>query len=283
MIIVLKAWILSLHHYLPSQVFSMFARVILLWLKTLWSTVYSFGMILLFDALFFLTFADTITKAHAVKYSPDQAIHPLLFIIILIQSIVGFIISSAFFLLTRKDETIAPTLAFKLYFFRYVQLLLIISLFLIMSIALLAAGGLTKIPATPWVFSAIWKAVEFVFAFYWLNSAYGIKDLALSFEKTINVFFYNLPYVVGIIGLIWSLDYGIQALTGLLGLPYQTHILFSNQTPLPTTTCNLIIMLKALTLRYIVFAVEAFIVAFLFIFYRKRRSSRYATSIFEQS
>jgi hypothetical protein len=243
----------------------------------------NYGWLLLLDAVLFVLFGDLVAKAITLQVQTHTTPNLTFVLISLIQSLVWFITASAVFLFIRKNDLSEPKAYFKVYFFKYIQFLLFSSFIIMLGLYLLIIAGITKFPAMPWIISASIKTLEYCSLFYWLNSPGRFINLAISFERALNMILYNLPFILFLIGIIWSVDLGLCLLANKILNTNIRHLVFLQATQLLVQdSTSLLITIKALAIKYASFVVEYFWISILFVFYRHVYDEKYTKSIFEQ-
>jgi len=283
MLTIVHAWRRSLLLLKPLTLVSLFKQSVTVWSRSLILCLTNFWWAFAVDAFIFLLFGDVLAK---VLNAPTKALHPsaMAVLLIFIQSIMWFVATSAYELFIRKDDHVEPKTYFKVYFLRYVQILLAFSITVSLGAYALVGMGITKYPSLPWLAAIPFKLLGTWIVFYWLDSPHRFLNIIVACEKAINLFFYNLPLVIVLTALVLGLDYGAtQSIAYLLGVKNTGNILLTAHTMLynpdtmPLQTRCIISLIK-----YAVFALENWWISIIFVFYRTKRSEHYATSLFEE-
>ena len=252
---ILKAWRYSCSLIFPTTFYSILKQSLGIFYRASWQLISSFGWLIGIDALLFLTFGDLIAKATQAQASAGKMLGSGAVVIMLAQSIVWFLITSAFLLLLRKDDRSDPKAYFKTYFFFYIQILLAFSLVAFVGLYLLILAKITKIPDLPWILSTLIKTVQYCVFFYWLDAPRGLRSMIQGFERSINLVFYNAPFVAFLIVSLWGCDVGIKALVNTVVTQAPAHLLFCNTpTQLLQHVVPLRDLIKILAVRYLIFA-----------------------------
>jgi hypothetical protein len=277
---ILSFWYHSLLLFLPSRLWGLLKSSTRTFGRTLKQLVTNFIWLIVIDVAIFLIFGDIFAKANAMHLKTGTFASGPIMLMMLARSVIWFLITSAFFLLMRKGDQRDPREYVKVYFFRYVQLLIFFSLLLLVGLYLLTALGITKIPHAPWWSTLIFRTIEYTTALFWLDSTSNLKNMLFSFEKTINLIFYNLPFTSVLIGLLWLFDYVARMVLTLVLTTTPTHIILNDVSELlvmPDTPLPLLI--KMVLIKYALFVLEAFWLSLLVSFYRRRKDIVYATSV----
>ncbi len=279
---ILKAWWNSCALVFPSTFYSLLKQSLRIFSRASWQFIKYFGWLIGFDALLFLTFGDLIAKATQAQMSAGKVLGSGAVLIMLAQSIAWFLITSAFLLLLRKDDRSDPKVYVKTYFFFYLQILLVFSLVAFIGLYLLIMAKITQIPSIPWAISAIVKTVEYCVLFYWLDAPRGLKSMFHGFERSLNLVFYNAPFIAFLIISLWVCDLGIKALVDTVVTQAPSHFFFYN---VPTQLLQHVVplrdLIKILLVRYFIFALEYYWLSILFAFYRRKKHEQYTANIFE--
>jgi len=278
---ILSFWYYSLLLFHPSRLWGLLKSSVRTFGRTLKQLVTNFVWLIVIDIAIFLIFGDVFAKANAMHLKTGTFASGPIMLMMLARSVIWFLITSAFFLLMRKGDQRSPKEYFKAYFFRYVQLLIFFSLLLLFGLYILMALGITKIPHAPWWSTLIFRTIEYTTALFWLDGTPSFRNVFSSFEKTINLIFYNLPFTGVLIGLLWLFDYAARMVLTLVLTTTPTHIILNDVSELlvmPETPFPLLI--KMVLIKYALFALEAFWLSLLLSFYRRRKDLIYTTSIF---
>lgn len=283
MYIIIDAWLAACRLFYPSTFINLIKSSLFVFGRSFVQFMSNFGWLFIIDALFFVLIGDVLTRATLLQSSSGKGLDPAIIIIMLLNSVIWFLASTAFFLLIRKNDILHPKLYFKAYFFRYMQLLLFSSFTMLISLYALLVAGITKIPTAPWIMLVGIKLTESCVSFYWLDSRGFFIDLLRSFEKAVNLIFYNMPFLGFILIFILVLDYGTGSFASWALNRQISHLFFALSTSLQqgkevwtiSTTC------KILLLKYSVFLLENLLLSILFVVYRRKKHDQYTTSVFE--
>lgn len=203
-----------------------------------------------------------------------STIPPSVAILSMAASIVVFLLQGAFLVLVRKRRTTSSLQEyFKLYFFRYVQLALFFSMLMIFLVLFVASMGVTKFPTFHWSFIFVFRFLELIILFYWLDSPFSFKDILKSCEKGLNFVLYSFPLLLIALGLgvlvIFMLQYAATYVSGFSLLP-----------ELPKVLADVASGFGAVAIRYGKLALEFFWISFLFVLYQRRKQCFYNESMF---
>lgn len=280
---IIKFWYYSLALWHPTKLFGLAKSSLRTLIKATGLFAPLFGLLIVIDIAISLLFGDVLAKAIPLFSTGKNVGFPVL-IIILAQSVTWFLIIASFFLLMRKNDTRDTKEYFRLYFYKYMQLLLFFSFLLLITMYCLLVAGITKMPKPQWwLFTAI-KVTEYTTALYWLDSTGGLGNMIKSLEKTTNLFFYNLPFMPFLIGLLWLFDFGVCSLAQAVLESSPAHLLFSNGfDQLASSPATTKLLLKVVAIKYTTFFLEILWLSLLLAFYRRKKDDQYATSIFTQA
>ena len=280
---VFRTWYLSLDLLRPAKILGFFKSSVRVFGRSLWQFIINFGWLIGIDALFVLSIGDIVAKG-MTQLAAGKSLDSSLAIAMLVQAVVWFLASSAFFLLIRKDDAIPPKMYFKIYFFRYMQILFAFSCLFLLFIYFLLTAGITKLPHAPWIALMLVKVVELYVIFYWLDAKGYFSDVAYSCEKTVNLVLYNAPIIIVFLALLWLADYGVSTLAGVVNAKAYPHILFLNVSLYPVQEAiSLSMLAKMLVVKYCAFLVEYFWLSMVFVFYRRKKHEQYAVSFFQKA
>ncbi len=283
--IILKNWLVSLSLLRPLKFFSFLKQSMVLFFVSFSRLILNFGWLIVIHAILFYVFSELITKiitAHGkIITSATLSIH----ILSLVQSVLWFLITSAFLLLIRKSDSLEIKAYFRLFFFRYIQLLFLISFVVFMGLYLLIIGGITTIPSVSWTLTTVIKIIELGVVFYWLDSRFELINIGTSFERAINFIFYNTPFLAALFGILVALDYGTMFIVHTITPLTSHHLLFSQSMTDIATAQKLVqlAIIKTLLVKYFVLIIEHFWICLLFVLYRQKRNFQYSASLFEKS
>lgn len=280
---IFRTWYLSLDLLHPYKFYNFIKSTLRVFTRSCVQFVCNFGWLIAIDALFAVSLGDIMAKA-TTHATAGKALDSSLAIIMLVQAVTWFLASSAFFLLIRKEDAMHPKAYFRIYFFRYMQILFAFSFLFLLSVYFLLMAGITKLPSAPWIALMIVKTAELCIVFYWLDAKGYFANIIYSCEKAVNLLFYNAPIFAFFIALLWASDYGICSLADAMTGKHQTHLLFFNTSLYPAQETTTIAMLtKVLVIKYLAFLIEYFWLCVVFVFYRRKKHEQYATSIFQKA
>lgn len=279
---ILKTWYLSLALLYPSKLLGFFQSTMRVFIRSIGQFIIHFGWLVFIDAFFSLAVGDILAKSLAQVGASKPLSSPIA-IVMLVQSVIWFLASSAFFLLIRKDDATHPKNYFKLYFFRYVQILLSFSCLFLLFIYFLLSTGMTKLPHVPWILFMVAKTVEIYIIFYWLDSKGYFLEVFKSCEKAINLLFYNMPVILFFLLIAWTSNYAMCLLANVAtGVLPEKILFFQTSLYAGVDKISLGLSLKILGIKYLTFLIEYFWICIVFVFYRRKKHEQYAVSLFEQ-
>jgi hypothetical protein len=281
---IFSAWQQALLFFSPNNLFSFIKQSLAIFIKASIQVVVNYGWFFAIDAGIFLLFGDLIAQAANIQTAPAHSYSLSFLLLMLAQSLVWFLATSAYLLFVRKDDITAPKAYFNVFLFRYVQLLLIFSLAALMGVYILFSCGITKMPDLPWIIFALKKIFEYYIVFYWLNSSNRFVDFFSSIERAINLIFYNVPFFIIIIGLLWLVDFSMGHIVGRLLHTANIHPIWQQSTLL-TLKANALLStrFKVILIKYFATIVEYFWISLIFVFYDTKKRERYTNSMFEES
>lgn len=227
MFILLESWKQSLLLLHPKTLLEVLRNVKSHFPKTLFEVVYFLKWVFVLDAALFLLFGQkifVIFEQAANKAQPMQAMPLAVTLVGIIVSITTFLLHGAFLIVLRRapsDKTKSIRDYFGEFFMRYVQLSLFFSLMMVVFFSLIMTLGVTKIPTIHAWIPFLFKFVEMFIIFYWLDSAFTFKDVFKAFEKGLNLFFYNLPFFLLLLGLFFLCNKTVDHVSHLL--PFMNH------------------------------------------------------------
>lgn len=278
---ILTFWYNSLLLFSPSRLWGLLKSSMRTFGRTLAQLIINFIWLIIIDIAIFLIFGDIFAKASTMHLKTGKFTSAPIMLMMLARSVVWFLITSAFFLLMRKTDQTDPRLYFRIYFFRYMQLLLYSTLLMLGGLYFLMAFGITKIPNAPWCIILLFKIIEYTTALYWLDATPRFKNLMASIEKTINLIFYNLPVALALLGILWFFDYLARSVLMLVLNTTPSHIILNDAVELLTSPiAPLPLLIKMVLIKYSLFVLEGFWFCLLLAFYRRRKDVTYTTDIF---
>lgn len=277
---IFKFWVSSLYLLHPYKLFVILKSSVKTFVRGLWWMTRMFGWLIAVDIFLLYSLGGMFAKTAALQADGVQTTNAPMLLLILIQSIIWFLIHSSFFLFLRKSDGGELRIYFRNNFIRYTQLMLAFSFFMLLGLGLLINCGITKLPETPWWVLITVKMVEILTAFYWLDSSHRIFNLLLSLEKTINLIFYNLPFVFLLSGTLWLFDYGLCKACSMLFNVTPSHLFFIGINTLLKPSTSSSALWKIIIIKYLMFIVEGYWMSLLLAFYRRKKDEPYASSIF---
>ena len=150
--IIFRNWLVSLSLFTPSKLLAFFRHSATLFFISLSRLVVNFGWLIIIHGVIFCVFGELIAKIISAQGTITKTASPGVHILILVQSVLWFLITSAFLLIIRKNDSLDIKNYFRLFFFRYIQLLFAVSAVIFIGLYLLIVGGITKIPSLSPIF-----------------------------------------------------------------------------------------------------------------------------------
>ncbi len=88
--------------------------------------------------------------------------------------------------------------------------------FFIMIVALMGiTAGITN-PVLYWVVMRALQYINFLMLLFWLDGGVNFRDFCRSFERAVNLFFYNIHYMLVIGGIAYVLNTVVQRVFGIM-------------------------------------------------------------------
>lgn len=286
MFIILQEWSRSLKIFSFKCIGSFLSVFILNFIRATKSFIQNFWWIFIVDAIFFIYFGDLYLALPKVVQDPEQVINSGVLFLHLINSILFFILTTAFLLSIRKPARAQNNLYFKTGFLRYIQLQLIFFLVLLFGTSLILSSGIEILPNVHWSIKIIFSLIELLIVFYWLDSDFRLREILFSLEKALNLILYNIPFFILIFILLWGFKFGLSFILGCFGLEWTSTQILGKFQPeqflnFHANSFTILHSLKFLAIKYISFFIDYFFIALIFAFYFMRKHEVYATSIFE--
>lgn len=274
---IIHAWKNSLSLLTPrrlARLFTASAQIMGRAIKGLGTT---FSLFFLIDIGLYLAFGSYV----ATVQQDVKAIPMALLFITLVQSICWSLGRSALFLLMRKDDNTDLRHYFAAYLLKLAQIIMLFLSVILLGILVLASAGITKIPTLNWYGATAIVLGELIVVFYWLDGPFDFKSLFTAIEGGINLIFYNIPFVIIILGLLYGIDFGLAyGLSFWLKTPV-SHVLFAS---LPETLAlaapTYVLRGAIIAIKYATALIEFSWIALVLNFYRRSYRNQYATSIF---
>ncbi len=209
MLVLFESWKQSLLLLHPKTLWVMLRSLKSHFFTTLLEIVHFLKWVFVVDGLIFLCFGQKLfimLEQIAQKTQPMQKIPLVVTMIGIMVSVITFLLHGAFLIVLRRQHSdLNKPLReyFGEFFMRYVQLALFFSLIMVIFFSFIMSLGVTKIPTIPAWAPFLFGLVEMLILFYWLDSTFTFKEVFASLEKGLNLFFYNLPLFLLILGLFF--------------------------------------------------------------------------------
>lgn len=280
------AWKRSLQIFSSQYIKLFFIFVVTNFASAAKFLIQNFWWLFLADAVFFSCCGDMLGKITNISSDPTQPINTGVLLLNLINSIVFFMLSTAFLLSIRKPEKAVGHSYFKTGFLRYIQLQLIFSLFFLFVLNLLVSSGISTFPGLHWSLNILFSLIELIIVFYWLDSDYRLREILYSLEQTLNIILYNLPFFVLFLILLLGFKYGAGYLFSYFGLTATNFQILGKMQKdcilnVPANSFTALYVIKYLLMKYISFFLDYFFISILFAFYLVKKHETYTTSLFE--
>ncbi len=246
-------------------------RVVKRYGHALWLLIQTFWWLIIADIALYCYFGTSI--AHVDPSSGDAVTLWPLFV----ESVIKFVLGASLVLFIRKPDSLSSSFYLKKYFFRYVQFMLFITIFMLWGLILLvylSGIPLVKSPNVPWIATGALQLIESCMLFYWLDSKFALKDIFRACEKSINFLFYNFPIIIVLLGFTWVLE----SISKWALLGWDT--VFIKTGDLAQTLSDKLPGVQFLVLKYILFLGAFFVLSMLFMLYDKQKRVLYAKSFF---
>lgn len=248
--------------------------------------IQTFWWLFLVDAIFFIYCGDLLNKVPSISSDPTQPVNSGALFLHLINSIIFFVLSTAFLLSIRKPEKSNNHLYFKNSFLRYIQLQLIFSLVFLFILNLLVSSGISTFPKLNWVLSVFFSLIELIIVFYWLDSDFRLREILYSLEKTLNLILYNIPFFILIFVVLLGSKFGLGYLFSHFGLVANNFQILGKMQKdfllnISTNSFTTIYAIKYLAMKYVAFFCDYFFISLIFAFYLIKKHETYTASIFE--
>jgi hypothetical protein len=280
--ILLRSWRYSLDSITPSRLPKFFWSALKNVFRTVTLSMWLFGPLIAIDIALFFMFGDALANASMARLAAAKSISPIVIMLLLIQSITWFMVTSIHFLLLRKESTDRPQHYIAHTFFKYIQLHLLFSLFGVVTAMLVISAGITKLPDPNWFSIAAVRIIQLMTAFFWLDQPTKPIYLLRSVDRTINLLFYNAPLIAIWGGLLWCADMLLSKMaTWLLAQPLSRLLLAPITEQLAAQSYTLKQLVIIITLKYGLFIIELLFTALLLNIYRRKRGENYAQGLFE--
>jgi hypothetical protein len=286
MFTILHEWSRSLKLFSVKQIGTFFYFFLFNFIRAIKIFVRNFWWIFVADAIFFVYFGDLLRLPKYVQTAEQPIVSSAGLFLHLVNSILFFILTTAFLLSIRKPIKVQNSLYFKAGFLRYIQLQLIFSVILLFVTSLILSTGIEVLPHLHWSLSTVLGLVELLIVFYWLDSDFRLKEILFSLEKTLNIVLYNIPFFILAFIFLWGLKFGLGLIFSFFGIEWTSTQILGKMQPeqlgaLSSGAFTTLHALKLLIIKYISFFIDYFFIALIFAFYCLKRDEIYTLSIFE--
>jgi|GEM_PF-5032104 len=279
---ILLAWKNSLDILRPHRLLGL----ILSSFKSLWKGASAFCRSFLWffaaDALLFLLLGGyTATPEALLAIAKNHSF--ILLLLLFAQSIIWFLGSTFFFLLMRREEVSNDYVYCASHIMKFCQITMLPPLFLMIILyALVSAGGISALPAVPWIVNLCLRSVSLMIIFYWLDtSTPSINSFLSAIERGVNLCFYNVPLIALFIGIAVLLNIGCSHLINYVFAQELPYVFLGHTTQmLGKHALTLKGRFLILCFKYGLFFVELIWTAFMLSIYRRKRHEEYTAMFF---
>lgn len=286
MVTIFRSWIDTLSFLSPRNIFALAKDAFTTLVKALWITVGHLYWLVIIDALWFLCFGTMVIKAFHVQKDTPLTLGGGALVLILVSAVIWSVLSIILFLLLRKPAAVIDIKRYIAEFFlRYIQFSFFLMVIALLGVLVVLSIGITHFPGMHWSFKVGFKIFQLLAIFYWFDSAFRLKDIAGSIEKTINLIVYKLPLLIAFILILIGFDalvsFVFQNILSSSGLQHMffTDVHIEQLLALPE---HKLCSVYALGLRYIKALLEFFLIALLYIFYVSQKDLVSAKSFFDE-
>ena len=308
--IILTNWINSLTENLSPKNFILFlVKGSYVYFQATITLLRYFGWAIVADLIISYLFSQNIIQTIKAVKLQSSSLLPANVFTYLISSILWFMITISFLLSIRNHHKKIPPKYFFEGFLYYALLSMFLSFTFLLSFMLIINIGITQLPSIPWHILAIKKVIYLFWIFYWLDLRFSwrlitthfyqpntisqhfqtlsnyIKDIFVSLERALNIFLYNMPFVLLLLFIKIILQTGINYIIfGNIKTAFMIaqNLLISLQIPLEflipieSITTSLLVATKYINLLFNYFFVTLF-----FIFYSKTKTQHYSKYVFK--
>jgi hypothetical protein len=283
MFILFDEWRRSLAILSPKYFKPFFGAFFKNYLKATLNFFKYFGWLVFLDIIGFIFWGDRSIKLmqSIINCQPPFTLSKILGYFAF--TILGSFILTGYLLCIRRGASSYNWKDLAYDYLRYYQLSLIIFFISLVILNFILALGITIIPNIHWSLIIIWRVLNFLMIFYWLDSEYRLKDVFVSLEKALNLFLYTVPFWVVLL-VVWCTFNGILSFI-LNGTVVLERILAAFDT---TAVLNLkeyswtpIFIIKILVVKLLKLLGGYFFVCFIFAFYALKKNVRYTDSFIE--
>lgn len=210
----LTQWLLSLTALKPFALLELIGRSLIRYAQSMGMFILYFGWLFVIDLCLMLAAGRGIMKelyeALAKNGSPGAGISTLF----VLSSVLWFIVSALFFIImSKKDPLESPLSYLRGQIMRYFHLALLIAAVKFFAIGILVSMGIRYFPNVHPLIEVLITLAESLLFFGWLTAQHvTLGGITRIFEKVINVFFYNLPFVLLVASALWLTNVGLVAL-----------------------------------------------------------------------
>ena len=237
----------------------------------------NFWWILLIDAGLFMGFGGYAAEHLLAKESLPLAF----FLVLFAQSLLWSLTRGFYFLLMRKEEPLDLRVYLATYLFKLAQVMFAFFFVLLILLQIILAFKITKLPELSWHFTAIIHLLQLIIVFFWLDGPYSLLSVFKALERGVNLFFYNLPLMLVLLGILSLLDLGFgYAVATLTSTPQAHCLLQQNIAANPAQALTVVGRCCLLGIKYVGGLLECIWVAFVLGYYRRKRNDLYTENIF---
>ena len=258
MLVILNEWLSSLNIFSSNN----FSSFLLITFRNFYNGLIKFlrffGWLFIVDIFLSIVFGDLLLKVSAVVLDSVKSANIPALLMQLVFSIIWFMVTTSFLLSIISHHERVNYRYYMVGFFRYVQLALIFSFIFLLLLNIIVSLGVTTFPGVPLAVGTLFRILELLIIFYWLDSKYSLREVFYSLEKALNLFLYNLPIILIFFGIWLGANWGMSFFIAKEGASLYLNILF----------------------KYVMFFFDYLVISLLFTFYSLKKNKSYAESVF---
>jgi hypothetical protein len=283
--VIILSWVESLKFIFSTDFLRALRYAAQQWLRTIVLLARTFPWFFVVDLILFWLAGEKIIELIQTTLRGQPSGHPVTALFYLATGVIWFVLYSASLLfIRRQDDEAAPRAYLREYFFRMIQLLFFCGIISFTFIIVLMLSGITMIPSIHWSFVFLFRLIELIALFYWLDSTtFSFKDLVQSLEKSINFIFYNLPVMLVIFGSLWCSEVLVKALLWGWSQEFmQDYLLLAGKIDAIVKYHDVVSVPTFLLFKYAKFFIELFWISLIVVLYEAKKHLAYTQSFFDQ-
>lgn len=282
--IIVSSWKNSLTQCHPRVLALFFVSAMVRFYRALKVMLRSFGALFLVDISLlgiFGSFFISFFSSHTLK--APGSVPGVLAIALFALEVNWFVLNVIMILFIRKKDGQSPVVYVKRTFMVVLKLLFWSYLIAFLGLSFMIMLGIFTVPTLHWSVVVLFAFMKYLVLFYWLNDTSGFKNFCLAIEKSINCFFYNLPFVFVLLFTIWVLNW-IICWAFLGGTSGQVLMCFFEKADsIIKTYGKTLTVTTFIVLRYVGFLIKHLWISLIFIFFDQKKDIIYADSCFDIS